>query len=222
MALTEAVESQGYLSVCHGYHAMSLIRRLLGVGFQDAEIRGQRFSSRVVAGPDRFGPPREERLVDVVNDCAWLDFGERAAQYDFCQPQYWSWIRGQRVCIRGERGEIVDDTVTCLQDEVTPIRSRLVRHEAGRHGNHEGFHLKGLQFLNEWVYRNPVAPARLNDEEVAIAQCMLAMQRYVDTGESFYSLAEASQDQYLALAVTEAVDSGGTVRTTPQPWADQG
>lgn len=214
--------SQVYLSLCHGYHAMSLIRRLLGAGFTDAEIRGQRFTSRVVAGPDRFGPPREERLVDVVNDSAWLDFGGQAAQYDFCQPQYWSWIRGQRVCIRGERGEIVDDVVTYLEDEVTPIRSRIVRHEAGRHGNHEGFHLKGMQFLDRWVYRNPVAPARLNDEEIAIAHCMLAMQRYVESGVPFYSLAEACQDQYLALAVTDAIASGDTVRTRSQAWADQG
>ncbi len=213
--------SQAYLSVCHGYHAMSLLRRLLGTGFANAEIRGQRFASRVIAGPDRFGPPREERLVDVDNDTAWLDFGDRLAQYDFCQPQYWSWIRGQRVCIRGERGEIVDDSVTFLEDPVTPITARLVRHEAGRHGNHEGFHLKGLQFLDRWVYRNPVAPVRLNDEEIAIAHCMLAMQRYVDTGVSFYSLAEACQDQYLALAVADAVASGEAIRTTSQVWSGQ-
>ena len=50
--------NQVNLSVCHGYHAMSLIRRLLGVGFESAQIRGQRFTGRVIAGPDRAGPPQ--------------------------------------------------------------------------------------------------------------------------------------------------------------------
>jgi predicted dehydrogenase len=177
--------NQVNLSVCHGCHAMSLIRRLLGVGFEAATIRGQRFVGRAVAGPDRSGPPSEERVVDVETDYASLDFGDRVGTYEFCLPQYRSWIRGQRVCIRGERGEIVDDRVTYLRDEVTPISSRLVRQEAGRNGNLEGLHLKAIQFQDDWVYRNPVIPARLADEEIAVAQCLLDMQRFVEQGRSF-------------------------------------
>jgi len=127
---------------------------------------------------------------------------------------------GQRVCVRGERGEIVDDRITYLSDVVTPVTHQLVRHEAGRHGNHEGLHLKGLQFRDAWVYRNPAAPARLNDEEIAIAECLISMQRFVETGENFYSLAEASQDQYLALKCSEAIAGGEVVETTRQIWAD--
>ncbi len=212
--------NQVNLSVCHGYHAMSLIRRLLGVGFDDATIRGQRFTSRVVAGPDRSGPPTEEQVVAVETDYASLDFGNRIGIYEFCLPQYRSWIRGQRVCIRGERGEIVDDRVTRLKDEVTPIASRLVRHEAGRNGNLEGFHLKAIQYQDDWVYRNPVSPARLSDEEIAVATCLRAMQGFVESGRSFYSLEEASQDQYLALTCTRAIESGNAVRTEKQLWAN--
>ncbi len=209
------------LSVCHGYHATSLIRRLLGIGFEPARIRGQRFTSRIIAGPDRAGPPREERIVEVDTDFASLDFGDRIGLYEFCLPQYRSWIRGQRVCIRGERGEIVDDRVTYLKDEITPISARLVRHEAGRNGNLEGLHLKAILFQDDWVYRNPVLPARLADEEIAVAQCLLDMQRFVDEGRSFYSLEEASQDQYLALACTKAIESGEAVQTETQIWASQ-
>lgn len=210
--------NQIHLSVCHDYHGMSLIRRLLGVGYAEAVIRGTRYSAPVIAGPDRSGPPAEERLVEAQTDYAWLDFGGGLGLYEFCQPQYRSWIRGQRVCVRGERGEIVDDTVTWLRDIVTPVSARLVRHEAGRNGNHEGHHLKGIQFRDSWVWHNPFMPARLNDEEIAVAQCLLAMCRYVEKGESFYSLAEASQDQYLALCCQEAIRSGETVRTRPQVW----
>jgi len=210
--------NQVHLSVCHDYHAMSLIRRLLGVGYAEATIRGTRYSASVLAGPDRSGPPTGERLVEAQTDYAWLDFGGGLGLYEFCLPQYRSWIRGQRVCIRGERGEIIDETVTWLRDALTPVTARLVRHEAGRNGNHEGHHLKGIQFLDSWIWKNPVSPARLNDEEIAVAQCLLAMHRYVETGESFYSLAEASQDQYLALSCQEAIRRGTTVRTAAQVW----
>lgn len=213
--------NQVNLSVCHGYHAMSLIRRLLGVGFEAATIRGQRFVGRAVAGPDRSGPPEAEKIVDVETDFASLDFGDRIGIYEFCLPQYRSWVRGQRVCIRGKRGEIVDDRVTYLKDEVTPITNRLVRHEAGRKGNLEGLHLKAIQFQDDWVYRNPVLPARLSDEEIAVAQCLLDMQRFVEQGRPFYSLEEASQDQYLALACTKAIETGGTVQTEAQVWSAQ-
>ena len=213
--------TQVNLSVCHGYHAMSLIRRLLGVGFGPARIRGQRFKNPVVAGPDRSGPPSEQRVVDVETDFASLDFGDRIGLYEFCLPQYRSWIRGQRVCIRGERGEIIDDRVMYLKDEVTPISARLERHEAGRNGNLEGAHLKAIQFQDDWVYRNPVLPARLSDEEIAVAQCLSDMQRFVEQGSSFYSLEEASQDQYLALACTKAIETGDTVQTETQMWASQ-
>ena len=209
------------LSVCHGYHAMSLIRRLLGIDFESARIRGERFTSRVIAGPDRSGPPSEERVVDVETEFASLDFGGRLGRYQFCLPQYRSSIRGQRVCIRGERGEIIDDRVTYLKDQVTPISAQLLRHEAGRNGNLEGLHLKAIQFEGGWVYRNPTIPARLTDEEIAVAQCLFDMQRYVEMGRPFYSLEEASQDQYLALACTKAIETGETIQTEAQIWASQ-
>ena len=213
--------NQVNLAVCHGYHAMSLIRRLLGVRFKPALIRGQRFTGRVIAGPDRAGPPGEERVVDVETDFATLDFDGCLGVYEFCLPQYRNWIRGQRVCIRGERGEIIDDRVTYLKDEVTPISARLIRHEAGANGNLEGLHLKAIQFQDGWVYRNPVLPARLSDEELAVAQCLLGMQRFVAQGTPFYSLDDACQDQYLALACSRAVETGETVITEAQIWAAQ-
>ncbi|MCL6458647.1 MAG: Gfo/Idh/MocA family oxidoreductase, partial [Gorillibacterium sp.] len=51
--------SQAQVSAAHGYHGISLIRRLLGVQFEDAEISGQQFSSPLVNGPNRDAPPQE-------------------------------------------------------------------------------------------------------------------------------------------------------------------
>ncbi len=214
--------SQAHVSVCHGYHGISLIRRFLGVGFECPTIRAGRFVSPVLAGPGRDGPPPTERIEQAELLQAWLDFGDRLGVFEFSLPQYRNLARGQRVCIRGERGEILDLRVTWMKDHLTPVSGELVRHEAGRNGNLEGHHLKGIQYLDDRVYTNPLAPARLSDEEIAIGTCLLDMDRYLKTGEEFYSLAEASQDQYLALCMEQAADCGEAVKTEPQPWAGSG
>lgn len=45
------------------------------------------------------------------------------------------------------------------------------------------------------------------------------MKRYLETGKSFYSLAEASQDHYLSLLLDEATRTGKTLESTNQVWA---
>ncbi len=211
--------SEVHVSVCHGYHGMSLIRRLLGVDFEPATIEAHRFRSGILAGPDRGGPPSDPCVVDAVTDFAWLDFGSRLGIFDFTAQQYWNPIRSQRVCVRGSHGEIVDERVTFMRDERTPVRVDLMRHEAGPRGNLEGHHLKGVQFLDEWVYRNPFAGARLSDEEIAVATCLRRMADYVAGGEPFYSLAHACQDHYLALVCEEACARGERITTQGQVWA---
>ncbi len=208
------------LSVCHGYHAMSLIRRHLGIRGECPVIRSFEFAGRVVEGPGRSGPPDAEKVVSVQTEHAVLEFGDRIGIYEFCQPQYRSWIRGQRICIRGTHGEIIDDRVSYLQDPTTPIYHSFLRHEGGQNGNHEGLHLKAIQLGASWVYTNQFAPARLSDEELAMATCLVKMRDYLATGEDFYSLGEACQDQYLALSVRAAIESGNRIVTQPQIWSD--
>lgn len=62
--------------------------------------------------------------------------------------------------VRGERGEILNDRVTCLKDYLTPITYRLIRAQTGIEGNLEGFDLKGIQGNGDWVYRNPYRHVR--------------------------------------------------------------
>jgi hypothetical protein len=79
--------------------------------------------------------------------------------------------------------------------------------------------LKGIQVGDEWVYRNPVAPAPLFDDEIAIADCLLRMGEYAWGGADFYPLAEACQDRYLDIAIHESAREGRTVVTESQAWA---
>ncbi len=120
------------------------------------------------------------------------------------------------------RGEINHDVVRYLQDHRTPIEAELRRVDAGREGNLEGYHHKGIVCGEQWVYRNPFTPARLSDEEIAIADCMRKMAEHVSGGPAFYPVAQAAQDKYLADLMTQACETGGPVTSERQPWAHSG
>ena len=210
--------SQVQLSSCHGYHGISLIRRLLGVTFENATIRAMEITTPLVEGRGRDGGPDQEKMIESKQVIATLDFGGKIGIYDFTGDQYFSWIRAQRLLVRGNRGEITEKTVRYLKNFQTPIEFELTRKNAGEDGNLEGLFLKGIQAGEEWIYLNPTLPARLSDDEIAIASCLMKMHEYVHGGPSFYSLAEASQDHYLSLMMEEAVRTGGTVVTESQLW----
>ena len=211
--------SQAQVSVAHDYHGMSLIRRFLGINFEDAVINGIAFKSPLVEGAGRGGPPKQEKIIESSQSIVTLDFNGRLGVYDFTGNQYFACIRSPRVLIRGERGEICNDKISWLADFKTPLQSTFVRQEAGQDGNLEGFYLKGILAGGEWTYVNPFVPGRLCDDEIAIASCLEGMAAYIDGGPAFYSLAEACQDTYLGLMAAKAVQSGETVKTGRQSWA---
>jgi len=176
-----------------------------------------------VAGPSRKGPPEEERLEPSEHILAIFDFqhpaGRRIGVFDWDDEQYFSWIRNQRVLVRGERGEIINDQAYYLADFRTPIQVTFRRVNAGEGGNLEGYHLKGYTVGGNWIYRNPFAPGRLSDDEIAVATSLYKMHEYVAGGPSFYSWAEACQDRYLDLCLSKALKTGAAVQTETQLWA---
>lgn len=206
------------VSVAHGYHGVSLIRRVLGIRGETVAIRAQSFTTPIVTGPDRSGPPSVEAITDSRQTVATLDFGDRWAVFDFCDDQYFSWIRSHRLLVRGVRGEVRDLAVSYLRDHRTPVFYDLVRVATGIGGDLEGFHLKGICGGDTWWYENPYPGARLSDDEIAGAHCLAKMGAYARGGPDFYSLAEAAQDHYLSILIGQAARSGETVRSRPQPW----
>lgn len=213
--------SQAQVSAAHDYHGISLIRRLLGIRFEDAVIRAQTFASPIIKSPDRNGPPSSGELTESVQLLAALDFGDKLGVFDFTRDQYFSRIRSSRILVRGSHGETVNEELSWLPVFDTPMYDTLRRVDAGHGGSLEGFHLKGITGCGEWLYVNRFAPARLSDEEIAIAESLERMGDYVRGGPSFYSLAEGCQDCYLALEMQRAAAEGTAVRTTAMPWADK-
>jgi predicted dehydrogenase len=210
--------SQAQVSAAHGYHGVSLIRALLDVLYEPCTIQARAFVSPLVAGPNRDGPPAEHKVGESRQVIAHLDYGDRLGVFDFTGDQYFSWVRSPRVLVRGERGEINNQRVSYLEDFRTPVYLDLQRVDAGQAGNLEGYYHKGILAGSEWVYRNPFAPARLTDDEIAIATSLHKMADYAAGGPSFYSLAEASHDHYISTLIERAARSGETVATEAQPW----
>lgn len=213
--------TQAQVSVAHGYHGLSLMRRLLGVMFDNVTIRARTFTSPVVKGPARDGsPPTAEVITPSQQIIAEFDFGEQLGIFDFTSDQYHSYIRSPRLLVRGERGQINNEEVAYLQDFRTPITFSLQRRDAGHGSNLDGYYHEGIWAGSEWVYRNPFVPARLMDDEIAVASCLEKMAVYAAGGPDFYSLAEAAQDHYLNLLLNEAVAGGTAVSSHTQPWAN--
>lgn len=207
------------VSISHGYHAVSLLRKALGIGFKNAEIEARDFKLPIIKGPDRSGPPEKREIVSKKHEFAFLDFDGKLAFYDFERDQHRSWIRSQEILIRGSKGEIKNSTLKYLKDYQTPIEIDLKRETAGANQNLEGYYLKGITAGENWLYKNPFIPARFSDDEIAAASCLQKMADYLKTGEDFYSLAEASQDQYFALLIEEAFQKKEKIKSRKQIWS---
>ena len=214
--------SQAQISAAHGYHGISLMRRLLGITFAAATVSGRQFTSPLVAGPTRTGLPQTEAIKPSTQEIFHFEFGDKLGVYDFTNDQYFAWIRNERLLVRGERGEISNEHITYLADYRTPLSLALHRHTAGRGGNLEGYSLRGIQLGDKWVYENPFFPARLADDEIAVAACLTGMAHYLATGEDFYSLAEAAQDHYLNIIAYQALAENRPLHAPTMPWAEEG
>lgn len=212
--------NQAVISCAHDYHGISLMRKFLNITTENVTIRAMRFDCETIEGAGRQGPPDSERMIKVPRDMAWFDFGDRLGVYDFTTDQYHHEIRSHHIAVRGVRGEIVDQRVQYLKDVKTPIYQSFERVNKGEHGQVEGYYLKGFILADDWVYENPFLPARLYDDEIAIAECLVRMGQYVHGAAAFYGLAEASQDMYLTLLMKEAIETGQPVVSQRQSWAD--
>ena len=210
--------TQAQVSVAHAYHGIDLLRRFLGAGLEVPAISARHFRAPIVAGPDRSGPPTGERIVTSEQVIAFFDFGARLGVLDFADEQYFSWIRSQRVLVRGERGEINDARVRWLLDAQHPVTVDLVRHDRGRDGNLEGLFHAGITLGDAWVYANPFAPASLDDDELAVASCLAGMAEHLEGGPDVCSLTEAAHDHYLGLWMERAAVLGETVRPGGLSW----
>ena len=148
----------------------------------------------------RWGAIRNGALVEKTLQQHTLAFaGGGTAFLDFDSVQYHSYLRSTHTSVQGERGELFDDTLRCLDITGEPVCRQLA------------------------PLPDPLAAAAaqagLGEDETAIACFLDRMQGYLAGGAEVYPLADALQDAYLALLMERALQAPGqVVESTPQPW----
>ncbi len=207
MAIKKIIDSgilgeitQVQISCCHDYHAASLIRLFLGTGDEIPEGFSFTLPDTVMRYNSRGGLLKEPQAVTAEEKLVVLRFKNKTAVYDFNYEQYFSDIRRSRILIRGTNGEISGNECTYLKNGL-PHFFNLQRNSYGTNESLNGFTLVNITAEGNVLYENPFKGARLSDEEIAIATCLLNMKKYLETGIPFYSLKDAAFDGKIFLSV---------------------
>jgi predicted dehydrogenase len=208
------------VSSTHGYHAVSIIRGLVGAGCEPVAVDARRFTAPLIDPLTRSGWTGDEQPKDAVTTVATLDFGGRSGLYDFTDNQWHNQLRFRRLVIRGTRGEISGEDVVHLSDRRTIVRSTLLRRQTGYDLDLDGFDTQHISLGGDVLYRNPFEGKRFADEEIAIATLLVQMAHWCrEESPPPYPLAQACQDQLISLAIEKAAQTGQTVTTSVEAWA---
>lgn len=168
------------LSAMHDYHAASVIRRLLHTGLGDVWITGKAFSVSVANTKTRYETLTDGKIVNKEQKHFVMEYEDgKIAFYDFMSEQYRSPIRNRYINLRGTRGEIINDTLYFLDEN-------------------------NLGTVKKLTIENPFEYAGLTDGEVAVAQLLIGMKEYADTGKEVYPMDEALYDSYQSVLMDRA------------------
>ena len=162
-----ATVHEAVVSISHGYHGISVMRRLLGLGYENAVISGMQFASPMMHGPYAPDAYREGKPVNARRDVYWFNFGDRLGVIDFTQAQYYDWIRRVHIQVRGTHGEMLDEQVSYTKQGKTLQREIVTRVTEGTPP-----YLLGYQAGGKWLYKNPYRTPGLSDDGIAIAEML--------------------------------------------------
>lgn len=209
------------ISSTHLYHAVGLIRRLLGVGLGAVVVRSSQFAAPLVDPMTRDGWNGRTEPSPRSTILATLDFGAgRSALYDFTDNQWHNPLRTNRIVVRGSHGEIVDNAVTRWVDAQTVLTSVIERRQTGIEQQLDGWDTQHISLDGHVLWRNPFEGARLADDDVAVATLLARSAAWVrGEGPEPYPLADGAQDHLVGLAIEESARTGAPVTAGPEAWA---
>jgi Oxidoreductase family, NAD-binding Rossmann fold len=207
------------LSWTHDYHAMAVLRGALGIRGESLKISAISTTEPLLDAANRRQGGFPLEITDHLHTRAFLQSESKTGLYDFVAGQWYQPLRQRRFLVRGTRGELDERSVVWSGEDGTPMNAQIERRQLGVNGNLEGADFDTLSWGDRVIYRNRFQGSRLSDDEIAVATCLtLSMQPGRIGG---YSLADGSQDAYLALSVNAAVANKENVVTKVQPWSDQ-
>ncbi len=213
--------SQVQVSSTQHYHAVSLIRGLLGAGRGVVSVRASRFTAPLVSPLSRTGWTDDAEAHPATTTIATLDFGGgRSGVYDFTEQQTRNQLRFRRLTVRGSAGELHDDELVRMTGPRTLVRTPLVRRQTGHDLDLIGYDTEHITLGSDVLYSNPYPGRRWMDEEIAMATLLERTADWVHgAGPEPYPLADGMHDQRVALAIEESADTDTTVTTSAEAWS---
>ena len=213
--------TQVQVSSTQQYHAVALIRGLLGAGRGPVSVRASRFTAPLVSPLGRSGWTDDDEPHPTTTTIATLDFGDgRSGVYDYTEQQTRNQLRFRRILVRGSAGELHDDEVVRMTGPRELVRSPLVRRQTGHDLDLIGYDTEHISLGSEVLYRNPYPGRRWMDEEIAMASLLERTAAWArGDGPEPYPLAEGAQDHQVALAIEASADADATVTTSAEGWS---
>lgn len=185
------------LSCCHAYHAVAVMRALLGTGECIPNVCADTFADRYVVYADRGGE-HAPQVAENSRLAAYLDFGTKHVFYDWSYGQYFSLVRGTHFLLQGTQGELSEHGgVSFSGGSALPFVMHRIYD--GRDGSLFAPDLAAIACMGERVYENPFRGLRLSEEEIAMAHCL----RDFLSGHG-YSAREGALDALIAYRMEEA------------------
>jgi len=194
----------------HGYHGASLIRSYIGFDVPILAVSGSMAQNQLpshYAWIEKTDGPREEQWEHAV-----LHFADgRLGFFNWSSVAYDSalrWLRSTKFF--AERGMAVGDRLTLLTPDgkdPLPIQVNRTFHNVG-----------GMETLRELVactepeivWRNPFRGLYMNDEMIAVADCVMSLIRAIrEDIDPEYGLEQARLDQEVTLAMYASVKKKG-------------
>lgn len=179
------------ISVAHDYHAMSLMRFLLDDYEKPQKMYEYIINGNLLMSNGRCGEFPEKYTDKSKQDIKIFKFKNATVIYNYMKEQYFSPIRKDRIIIRGTRGEIDNNKVRYFNDNDEFVESEI---RFIMSGLLDGLFNNNIIFENEVLYKFPYSPARLTEEESAIADCLVAMDNYIKTGKQLYPYKNAYEN----------------------------
>ncbi|SEW38013.1 Gfo/Idh/MocA family protein [[Clostridium] fimetarium] len=202
------------ISAIHDYHAASIIRKILGTGFENVTIYGKKHKYPVTETLTRYESLFDGRVADKERDRLTFEFENgKMAFYDFSSIQYRSTIRSLYMQVQGIKGEMVNDTFRYLDEENMSHESEITieKFESGQ--------IESVKFEGKSVYQCPYNDCGLSEDETAIAGLMSGMKEYSLTCKEVYPLADAMQDAYITILMQEALaNPNQEIKMQSQNW----
>lgn len=210
-----------HFSSTHLYHAVAVMRKVLGVGVEPVTVFSQVSTAPLVNPITPAGWTRDSTEHQARSILSTLDFGGgRSGVYDFTDNQWWNPLRPDHLQIRGSAGEIHDGSLVRMLDPVTPVVSRIDRVQSGSGMNYEGLDLQHIVVEGQVVFRNRFEGGRLSDDDIGVAELLDRMGAWIrDEAEPPYPLAWAMHDHHVGIAIERSVESGQPVTTSVEAWA---